>query len=137
MLAMNPCSRAGAGQVVFSTRVISQSRLQCQALKYRDSSCHTRLQSCSKWDATSGVLPKATAIWRTARFDHGRCVTGPEAAKRETRRRAEVIRPLTESAHRSRHLPQAAAAAPWRPATGGAVGCAWILIANRNHITYS
>jgi putative transposase len=34
----------------------------------------------------------------------------PEAARREARRRAEVIRPLVESAHRSRHLVQAAAA---------------------------
>src|ERR1700720_299392 len=34
----------------------------------------------------------------------------PEAAWREARRRAEVIRPLVESAHRSRHLVQAAAA---------------------------
>jgi hypothetical protein len=34
----------------------------------------------------------------------------PEAAWREARRRAEVIRPLVESAHRSRHLVRAAAA---------------------------
>ena len=33
----------------------------------------------------------------------------PEAAWCEARRRAEVIRPLVESAHRSRHLVQAAA----------------------------
>ena len=33
----------------------------------------------------------------------------PEAAWHEARRRAEVIRPLVESAHRSRHLVQAAA----------------------------
>ena len=34
----------------------------------------------------------------------------PEAAWCEARRRAEVIRPLVESAHRSRHLVEAAAA---------------------------
>jgi hypothetical protein len=33
----------------------------------------------------------------------------PESAWHEARRRAEVIRPLVESAHRSRHLVRAAA----------------------------
>ena len=50
--------------------------------------------------------------FRGAIFDvDGVLVDSPhEAAWREARRRAEVIRPLVESAHRSRHLVQAAAA---------------------------
>ena len=39
-------------------------------MKYHDSPCHTRPQSCSKWCATSGILPKSTAIRRSNPHSH-------------------------------------------------------------------
>jgi hypothetical protein len=77
-------------------------------LKSHGSPCHTQPQSCSKWYATSGLLPKATAIWCRVRIDYGRRVAGFRGGLREARRRAEVIRPLVESASPSSCLATAA-----------------------------